>query len=278
MALFKLKKKVVEGIDKMLKDDRLLQLIAPLPDVEKGKKFLFIGPHPDDIEIGAGATLVKLARMGKSIKMLVCTDGGAGTADPAITAEQVAETRLNECKKAVSTLNTNGNVEFERLNFEDGGPYSEQDLAVEIGRVIYEYAPDVIFCPDPHLPTETHPDHLKCGRATNAALFISSYRIVAERNGLKLDPEKIKANHVVAYYYTHRANTFVEFTDDDQVKQVELMKCHASQMSPALAEGQALYLALRANRMGAQAGVKQAEGFFVEAPMHQHCVTESNAW
>jgi hypothetical protein len=49
-------------------------------------------------------------------------------------------------------------------------------------------------------------------------------------------------------------------------------------MSESLAETQALYFALRANRMGTLAGAKQAEGFFVEAPMHQHCVTESNNW
>ena len=276
MALFKLKKKLASGLDKVLGDDKILELIAPLPDVEKFDRFLFVGPHPDDIEIGAGATVCKIKRTNKKaqIKFLICTDGGAGTSDPNMSAEEVASIRAVEAKESADFLG----AELEMLPFGDGAPYDENDLAKEIGRVIYEFQPDVIFCPDPHLPTETHPDHLKCGRATNTALFISSYRIVAERNGLTLDPKKIKPNHVIAYYYTHRANTFVEFSDEDQLKQVASFKIHRSQMSPTLAEAQGLYFALRANRMGAMAGVKQAEGFFVEAPMHQHCVTESNNW
>ncbi len=276
MALFKLKKKIVSGLDKALGDDKVLELIAPLPDIEKHQRFLFIGPHPDDIEIGAGATVAKIRRTNKKavIKFLVCTDGGAGTSDPTITGAEVAATRLEEGKKAAEFMG----AEYECLGFEDGGPYNEQDLAVAIAKAVYEFQPDVIFTADPHLPTETHPDHLKCGRATNTALFIASYRIVAERNGLTFDPAKMKNSHIIAYYYTHRANIFVEFADDDQVKQIEACKLHKSQMSGTLAEAQGLYLALRANRMGAQAGVKQAEGFFVEAPMHQHCVTESNNW
>ena len=276
MALFKLKKKLVEGVDKLLGKDKILEMIAPLPDIEKHSRILFIGPHPDDIEIGAGATVCKIKRTNPKaqIKFLVCTDGGAGTQDATITGKEVADIRLEEAKKSAEFLG----VEFERLDFEDGAPYDENDLAREIARVMYEFQPDVVFCPDPHLPTETHPDHLKCGRATNTALFIASYRIVAERNGLKFDQDKIKSSHIIAYYFTHRANTFVEFSDDDQMKQLASFKIHKSQMSESLAETQALYFALRANRMGALAGVKQAEGFFVEAPMHQHCVTESNNW
>ena len=33
-----------------------LKFALPLPQLESYQRFLFIGPHPDDIEIGAGAT------------------------------------------------------------------------------------------------------------------------------------------------------------------------------------------------------------------------------
>ena len=96
MALFKLKKKLVEGVDKLLGKDKILEMIAPLPDIEKHNKFLFIGPHPDDIEIGAGATVCKIKRTNPKaqIKFLVCTDGGAGTQDATITGKEVADIRL----------------------------------------------------------------------------------------------------------------------------------------------------------------------------------------
>ena len=106
MAFFKLKKKLVSGLDKVLGDDKILELIAPLPDVEKYDRFLFIGPHPDDIEIGAGATVCKIKRTNKNakIKFLICTDGGAGTSDPDMTAEQVAEIRAKESKESADFL------------------------------------------------------------------------------------------------------------------------------------------------------------------------------
>ena len=38
-----------------------LHFAVPLPKLESFKRYLFIGPHPDDIEIGAGALAAKLA-------------------------------------------------------------------------------------------------------------------------------------------------------------------------------------------------------------------------
>ena len=58
---------------------RIIRLAAPLPKIGQFERFLFIGPHPDDIEIGAGATAAKLAAQGKKICFLICTDGRFGT-------------------------------------------------------------------------------------------------------------------------------------------------------------------------------------------------------
>ena len=56
-----------------------LRFAAPLPDIERFQRFLFIGPHPDDIEIGAGATAARLAAAGRELCFLICTDGRFGT-------------------------------------------------------------------------------------------------------------------------------------------------------------------------------------------------------
>ena len=41
-----------------------LRFAAPVPQVESFHRYLFVGPHPDDIEIGAGATAAKLTAGG----------------------------------------------------------------------------------------------------------------------------------------------------------------------------------------------------------------------
>ena len=39
-------------------------------------RILAIGAHPDDIEFGCGGTLIKYARQGHEVFLLVMTEGG----------------------------------------------------------------------------------------------------------------------------------------------------------------------------------------------------------
>ena len=55
-----------------------LRLAAPVPRIEDYTRYLFLGPHPDDIEIGAGATAAKLAAAGRQVTFLICMDGRYG--------------------------------------------------------------------------------------------------------------------------------------------------------------------------------------------------------
>ncbi len=274
MAHFKVIKKVATKLDDKI-EGGFFKKIMPIPDVEKGKKILFVGPHPDDIEIGAGATVNKMIKNGKDVMMLVCTDGGGGSEDPSLTPEKIAEMRLKEAKNASQKL---GCGNFENLMFPGGGRYDEWDLAIEIAKRIYEFSPDVIFCPDPNMPSETHPDHLKCGCAVRDALFISSYYFVAQRNGLNLDPAKIKHGHVLAYYFTARPNVFVEISKENVETRSDAIKLHTSQMPTISRLGTELYITLRDKAMGEECGVPLAEGFFAMNPTHQHCVSEINNW
>ena len=56
-----------------------IKFAAPFPKVQNFDRYLFVGPHPDDIEIGAGATVAALAAQGKNICFLICTNGRYGT-------------------------------------------------------------------------------------------------------------------------------------------------------------------------------------------------------
>ena len=77
---------------------RILKLAVPVPNIENYQRFLFVGPHPDDIEIGAGATAAKLAAMGKEICFLVCLDGrfGDGSAPEGIRGQALVELRKQQ--------------------------------------------------------------------------------------------------------------------------------------------------------------------------------------
>lgn len=280
MAFFKAKRGLAFAANALL-GGNLLKLIAPIPDIEKSNRILFVGPHPDDVEIGAGATLNKFVKSGKVVKMVVCTDGGAGSMDATKKIEDIVKMRLEESERAANLL---GAQEFVNLNFPDGGRYSEDDLAEKLAQEIYSFKPDLVLCPDPYLPTETHPDHVKCGRATGSASAIASNYFSAKRHNLDFDPKQIVMTRKLAYYFTHRPNVFVEVSEKDTSARLNAIKCHKSQFSSALAEGLALYLALRDKEMAAfvnddkRKRIKWAEGFFAMAPLHQHVTSETNYW
>ena len=101
----------------------ILKAAAPLPDIEKNERFLFIGPHPDDIEIGAGATAAKLAAAGKSVCFLICLDGRYGS--ETIPPEELIEIRKTE---AVSSAKMLGVSDVRFLNLSDGGFYDDAEL------------------------------------------------------------------------------------------------------------------------------------------------------
>ncbi len=73
-----------------------LKKAVPLPDVGKIKTAVFIGPHPDDIEIGAGGTAHQMVLRGTQVTFVICTDGRCGTIDPALEGDEIDKTRHQE--------------------------------------------------------------------------------------------------------------------------------------------------------------------------------------
>ena len=109
----------------MLLNRLLIKAVAPVPKIEKFKTYLFVAPHPDDIEIAVGSTVARLAREGKEVYYLVCTDGRYGTEDENMSPETLVKIRRDEQLASAKILGVK-DVRF--LPFEDGGMYDEVAL------------------------------------------------------------------------------------------------------------------------------------------------------
>lgn len=250
---------------------RILKFAAPVPRVEQYQRYLFVGPHPDDIEIGAGATAAALAAMGKDVCFLVCTDGrfGDGSAPEGIRGDALAALRREEAIASAAVLGVR-DVRF--LDLSDGGFYEQKDLVCKLARVIGEFRPEVLLAPDPDVTSECHADHRNVGNAVRQVACFAPYSGIMALYGAKSAPVQ-----ALAYYMTAKPNRFVKTKAYLQLQDKAIFDCHCSQFPQDSAEGNAirLYLKLRSVDFGLRSGKGRAEGFRVLGVTHMHCLPEA---
>lgn len=249
----------------------ILKAAALTPHIEHYQRFLFVGPHPDDIEIGAGATAGKLAAMGKNVCFLICTDGrfGDGNAPEGIRGDDLVEVRKQEAIASAAMLGVS-DVRF--LDLSDAGFYDKQDLAQKIAQVIGDFQPDVVLAPDPDVTSECHADHLNVGTAVKQVAYFAPYGSIMARYGAEAAPVQ-----ALAFYMTAKPNRFVKTRGYFRLQQKAIFDCHLSQFPKNAPEADSigLYLKLRALEFGLRSGKGVAEGFRVLGVTHMHCLPEA---
>ena len=224
-------------------------------------RYLFFGPHPDDIEIGAGATIAKLSALGKQIRFVICTDGRYGS--DVIGTDELIRIRRAE---AIASAGKLGVDDIVFLNLSDGAFYKEEELFKAMAAAISSFNPDIIFAPDPFVSNECHRDHLNVGNAArNLACFAPFSSIMGQYGCQKAD---VKA---IAFYMTAKPNVYVK-TGGSIKKQFEALKCHKSQASGL--ESVYLYLRLRSLDFGLRRLSLHAEGFRAYTQTEMHCLPE----
>ena len=249
----------------------ILKFAAPIPKIESYQRFLFIGPHPDDIEIGAGATAAKLVDMGKDVRFLVCIDGrfGTGNAPEGYVGDKLVAMRQREAKASAFKL---GVKEVRFLNFKDGGFYDKKDLIVAMAKEVGEFAPDVIFAPDPCVTSECHIDHLKVGNAAKQIAYFAPYKEIMNEYGAECAPVK-----ALAYYMTAKPTQYIKTSGYLQKQLDAIFSCHLSQFPEGCGDAQSipLYLKLRSVDFGIRSFKGCAEGFRVLGVTQMHCLPEA---
>lgn len=247
----------------------VLKFAAPAPKIEDYDRFLFVGPHPDDIEIGAGATAAKLAAAGKQVCFLICIDGRYGDGAAPCKGSELAALRQIEAMKSAEMLGVS-DVRF--LGFCDGGFYEVKDLEAAIAKVIGDFKPQVIFAPDPCVTSECHADHLNVGNTVRRLACFAPYGGIMANYGADSAPVQ-----ALAYYMTAKANRFVSTKGLLQKQLDAIFSCHLSQFPEGCADGKsiALYLRLRAYDFGLRRLCGTAEGFRVLGATQMHCLPEA---
>ncbi|PKP24497.1 MAG: bacillithiol biosynthesis deacetylase BshB1 [Bacteroidetes bacterium HGW-Bacteroidetes-2] len=221
---------------------------------------LAIGAHPDDVELGCGATIAKEIANGKRVGILDLTRGELGT-------RGTAEIRDKEAARAAEILG----VSFrENLEFADGFFISNTASKLEVIKIIRKYRPEVVLC---NAIDDRHIDHGKGSRLVSDACFLSGLQkieTIYEGNKQKQWRPKL------VYHYIQWKNLTPDFVVDVSGfmdKKLEAVFAYESQFfnpesdepeTPIANKNFKESIQYRAQDLGRLIGVDFAEGFTVE--------------
>ena len=221
---------------------------------------LAFGAHPDDVELGAAATIAKEVSLGKKVGIIDLTQGELGTRGS-------KELRKTEALRAAKIL---GVTLRENLKFADGFFVNDKRHQLEVIKLIRKYKPEIVLC---NAIEDRHIDHGKGSKLVSDACFLSGLeKIETEFEG---EIQK-KWRPKLIYHYLQWNNSKPDFVVDISnfmdVK-MEAVLAYTSQFydpnskeseTPISSKNFTDSVYYRAKDLGRLIGVDYAEGFTVE--------------
>ena len=221
---------------------------------------LAIGSHPDDVELGCGATIAKEISLGKKVGILDLTRGELGTRGS-------AELRDVEAKNAAKVL---GVSIRENLAFADGFFRNDKDHQIAIIKILRKYQPEIVLC---NAVEDRHIDHAKGSKLVSDACFLSGLRKIETMDEQDLQ-EAWRPKQVYHYIqWQDLKPDFIVSVDGFIEQKIEAVKAYSSQFydpenkepqSPISSKNFIESVSYRAQDLGRLVGVEFAEGFTVE--------------
>lgn len=181
-----------------------------MPEVD----ILAFGPHPDDVELGCGGTLIKLADRGCRFAIVDLTRGEMGT-------RGTVETRAAEAAAASEIL---GATERVNLGLVDGSVRNDHKSRRKVVEAIRTYRPKLVLAP---YHQDRHPDHSHASELIYEAAFVAGLR------RYETGQESYRPPKFVYYmrWYGFEPTFIVDITDQYERKMAAVW-AYASQFKP----------------------------------------------
>lgn len=223
---------------------------------------LVFGAHPDDAELGAGATIAKEVASGRKVGIIDLTRGELGT-------RGTADIRDRESARAAEIL---GLSVRENMEFADGFFRNDTEHQMALIRQIRRFRPEIVLC---NALEDRHIDHARGSQLVSHACFLSGLlKIDTVLEGEEDWQEPWRPKQV--YHYIQWKNLEPDFVVDVSgymPKKMEAISAYASQFydpksdepdTPISSKNFTDSVEYRARDLGRLIGVEHAEGFNVE--------------
>ncbi len=223
---------------------------------------LVFGAHPDDAELGAGATIAKAVDQGKKVGIVDLTRGELGT-------RGTAEIRDQEAEEAAKLL---GVLFRSNLEFADGFFTNDKVHQLEVIKMIRKYRPEIVLC---NAVDDRHIDHGKGSKLVSDSCFLSGLvKIDTKFDGDDQWQEPWRPKQV--YHFIQWKNLNPDFVVDVSgyvEKKIQAIMAYSSQFydpksnepeTPISSKNFIDSVTYRARDLGRIVGVAHAEGFNTE--------------
>lgn len=221
---------------------------------------LVFGPHPDDAEIGCGATLLKLKSLGHTTGIIDMTTGDMGWGTPEIRTAESAEAAK------ILKLDARENLDLGDCRIED-----TFDNRCKVAGMIRKYRPQIVFAPYYDLPIGRglgHNDHYKTGQIVANAYNLSHLK----KAPVPGEPHQAKA---IYFYFLPLGvpPTFIVDVSEFVDGWLNALDVHQSQFHnpdrprPALIPSVRDVFTTYARQWGWQIGVKFGQAFLATSPL-----------
>jgi LmbE family N-acetylglucosaminyl deacetylase len=174
------------------------------------ERVLIVSPHPDDVEIFVGGTMLRHHHAGDRVEVLLCTRGDAGTKNPFLRRTgKLAAIRTRETEERFAL--TPG-VTVRWLGWADGEVAFGSAAVDQVAELIAERDPELLYLPE--FPAARafydHPDHMETTRIVEAAV------------------DRVGGKRRVRYYHSNEPNLLVDVRAFEEENQ-RALRCYRTQ-------------------------------------------------
>jgi LmbE family N-acetylglucosaminyl deacetylase len=221
------------------------------------KRVMVVTAHPDDSEFGAGGTVAKLTREGKTVTYCVVTNGNKGSSDRSMTPERLVTIREEEQRNAARVLGVD-TVDF--LGFPDCELENTRESRMAVTAAIRRHRPDLIICQNPNRTKNfgaSHRDHREAGGILLDCVYplARDHMAFPELLAEGLEPHTVKEVHTM---WWDEPEVVVDTSDTIDLK-IKALLCHVSQIKDTA--GMEKRVRERGAQLGKRKGYAYAETF-----------------
>jgi N-acetylglucosamine malate deacetylase 1 len=179
-----------------------------------GVDVLAFGPHPDDVELFCGGTVIRLGELGHTTGVVDLTRG-----------ERASHGTLEERERETAAASAELGLAFrDNLGLPDTGLAATPDQIAAVVGVLRRRRPELVLAP---WIEDRHPDHGAAGALVTRAVYFAGVRRYAPEHGERFVPRQL-----LYYAMRHRITpSFIVDTSAAAARKARAIACYSSQIT-----------------------------------------------